>query len=211
MKKLILPLLVLLLISCDSTQLKDHWKSPDIDTYDAQKVFVLAMTDNTEARRKFENKMQAQLSLRGVQSTKSLDKFDTDFISKKRTEDEIKKLEKQLAEEGYDTVIFTKVVGIKNKIKYKEDYSNLDKNHNRFNEDYLMYQDQFFNPDKYKDYQVYNAETSVYCICPTKERTLVWKGYIDIIDPDNINKTVNDYSKLLIMILEEDSIVPLRN
>ncbi|MGB2683546.1 MAG: hypothetical protein WBC43_00895, partial [Olleya sp.] len=121
---------------------------------------------------------------------------------------ELKVLENQLIEEGFDAVIFTKVAGIKNKIQYKKDYSNFDKNHKKFNDDFLMYQDQVFNPDAYKEYQVYNAETSVYCLCPTKDRTLIWKGYIDIVDPENIDQTVNDYSKLLTLVLENDGIIP---
>ena len=209
MKRFSFILLILILFSCDSTQLKDHWKSPDADNYTLEKVFVVGLTNNAEARAKFEQKLQEQLALRGIEAAISLDKFNAEFIEQKRTETELKELENQLLQEGYDAVIFTKVVGIKNKIRYVEEYSKIDKNHSRFNEDYLMYQDQFFNPDYYKEYLVYNAETSVYCICPTKERTLIWKGYIDIIDPDNINQTVNDYSKLLILVLEEDAIIPI--
>jgi hypothetical protein len=48
----------------------------------------------------------------------------------------------------------------------------------------------------------------VYCLCPTKDRTLIWKGYIDIVDPENIDQTVNDYSKLLTLVLENDGIIP---
>ncbi|QCE42483.1 hypothetical protein [Psychroserpens sp. NJDZ02] len=210
MKHLILLLLVFSLYSCGTTQLKDRWISPEADNYTLKKVFIVGLTDDPEAREKFEKKLQTQLALRDIEATISLDQFDADFLAKEKTDTEIKALENQLLEDGYDAVVFTKVAGIKNKIQFKKDYSNIDKSHNRFNEDYLMYQDQHFNPDAYKEYQVYNAETSVYCLCPTKERTLIWKGYIDIVDPQNINQTVKDYSKLLILVLEEDKIIPLK-
>ncbi|SFI98447.1 hypothetical protein [Olleya namhaensis] len=211
MKQLLLILLVCSLYSCGSTQLKDRWISPEADNYTLEKVFIVGLTDDPEAREKFEKKLQNQLTSRGIEATISLDKFDAEFLAKKRTDTEIKALENQLLKEGYDAVVFTKVVGIKNKIQFKKDYSNSSKSHNRFNDDYLMYQDQHFNPDAYNEYQVYNAETAVYCLCPTKDRTLIWKGYIDIVDPKNINKTVNDYSKLLILVLEEDKIIPQKN
>lgn len=208
MKKGLLILLLTALYACDSTQLRDRWISPDASDYTLQKVFIVGLTNNEVAKAKFEKKLQKQLIERGVEASISLDKFDADFLESKKTDDELNALEHQLIQEGFDAVIFTKVAGIKNKIQYKKDYSNFDKNHKKFNEDFLMYQDQVFNPDAYQEYQVYNAETSVYCLCPTKDRTLIWKGYIDIVDSENIDQTVNDYSKLLILVLENDGIIP---
>ena len=208
MKKGLLILLLTALYACDSTQLRDRWISPDASDYTLQKVFIVGLTNNEVAKAQFEKKLQKQLIERGVEASVSLDKFDADFLESKKTDDELKALEHQLIQEGFDAVIFTKVAGIKNKIQYKKDYTNFDKNHKKFNDDFLMYQDQVFNPDAYQEYQVYNAETSVYCLCPTKDRTLIWKGYIDIVDPENIDQTVNDYSKLLILVLENDGIIP---
>lgn len=208
MKKGLLILLLTALYACDSTQLRDRWISPDASDYTLQKVFIVGLTNNEVAKAQFEKKLQKQLIERGIEASISLDKFDADFLESKKTDDELKALEHQLIQEGFDAVIFTKVAGIKNKIQYKKDYSNFDKNYKKFNDDFLMYQDQVFNPDAYQEYQVYNAETSVYCLCPTKDRTLIWKGYIDIVDPENIDQTVNDYSKLLILVLENDGIIP---
>jgi len=208
MKKGLLILLLTALYACDSTQLRDRWISPDASDYTLKKVFIVGLTNNEVAKAQFEKKLQKQLIERGIEASISLDKFDADFLESKKTDDELKALEHQLIQEGFDAVIFTKVAGIKNKIQYKKDYTNFDKNHKKFNEDFLMYQDQVFNPDAYQEYQVYNAETSVYCLCPTKDRTLIWKGYIDIVDPENIDQTVNDYSKLLILVLENDGIIP---
>lgn len=208
MKKGLLILLLTALYACDSTQLRDRWISPDASDYTLQKVFIVGLTNNEVAKAQFEKKLQNQLIERGIEASISLDKFDADFLESKKTDDELKALETQLIQEGFDAVIFTKVAGIKNKIQYKKDYTNFDKNHKKFNDDFLMYQDQVFNPDAYQEYQVYNAETSVYCLCPTKDRTLIWKGYIDIVDPENIDQTVNDYSKLLILVLENDGIIP---
>ena len=208
MKKGLLILLLTALYACDSTQLRDRWISPDASDYTLKKVFIVGLTNNEVAKAQFEKKLQNQLIERGVEASISLDKFDADFLESKKTDAELKALEHQLIQEGFDAVIFTKVAGIKNKIQYKKDYTNFDKNHKKFNDDFLMYQDQVFNPDAYQEYQVYNAETSVYCLCPTKDRTLIWKGYIDIVDPENIDQTVNDYSKLLILVLENDGIIP---
>ena len=70
-----------------------------------------------------------------------------------------------------------------------------------------MYQDVFYNPEYYKEYTIYHAETSMFCICPTKDRELIWKGYIDITDPTNIEQTVKDYVRLAILVLEEEQLL----
>jgi len=69
------------------------------------------------------------------------------------------------------------------------------------------YQDVFYNPDYYTEFKVYHAETSMYCICPTEDRELIWKGYIDIVDPESADKTINNYVNLIIAILEEEQLV----
>jgi hypothetical protein len=70
-----------------------------------------------------------------------------------------------------------------------------------------MYQDIYYNPEYYDEYTVYHAETSLYCICPTKDRELIWKGYIDIIAPQSIEETVNDYVNLVLLILEKEMLI----
>ena len=124
------------------------------------------------------------------------------------TETEINKIEDSLIKLNYDTVIFSRIVGVKNKIKYSEEYYKTHTYKHNFKDDFLKYQDQFYNPSYYENYNVYNAETSIYCLCPSKERTLIWKGYIDIVDPKNINDSIEDYIKLLILVLEEEAIIP---
>ena len=47
----------------------------------------------------------------------------------------------------------------------------------------------------------------MYCICPTKDRELLWRGYIDITDPSSTKETVEDYIKLLMFVLEEQQLI----
>lgn len=42
---------------------------------------------------------------------------------------------------------------------------------------------------------------------PTKDRELIWKGYIDITDPYSVAETVNDYVKLVTIVLEEQNLM----
>tara|TARA_R110002049_G_scaffold300467_3_gene491370 strand:- start:5358 stop:6026 length:669 start_codon:yes stop_codon:yes gene_type:complete len=196
-----------LIVSCSSVELVENWKNPDIDTYSSNKVLLVGMTSNRDARQQFEKQLQDQYASRGIESVMSLDLFEPSFATEKKSEEELSILESNLINNGFDTILFTKVIGVEDKIAYKKDYDGYDSTHRKFSEDYLKYQDAFYNPDYYEEYTVYHTETSMYCICPTKDRELIWKGYIDIMDPESIQETVNDYVRLVVIVLEEQQLI----
>ena len=199
--------LCFLIVSCSSIELIENWKNPDIDVYSPNKVLLVGMTSNHVARQQFEKQLQDAYTARGIESVMSLDLFNQSFSSEKKTEEELKILENNLIDEGFDTILFTKVIGVEDKIAYKKDYDGYDRTYRKFSEDYLKYQDVFYNPDYYDEYTVYHTETAMYCICPTKERELIWKGFIDVMDPQSIQETVNDYVRLIIIVLEEQQLI----
>mgnify|MGYP003631046943 FL=1 len=203
MKRLFLVIVVFSLVSCNSTQLIESWKNPEITTYSPSKVLVVGLTSNIDARQKFENKLRNELEMRGAEAVSSLDIFKTE----KMTEIELKELENNLINNGFDTVLFSKVIGVENKIVYKNDYDGYDETYRKFSEDYLRYQDVFYNPEYYSEFTIYHAETSMYCICPLKDRELIWKGYIDIVDPESVDETINNYANIVIAVLEELQLV----
>jgi hypothetical protein len=198
------------MVSCSSTQLVENWKNPDIDTYEPSKVLIVGMTSNTSARQKFEQQLKDEFEQRGVEGVMSLELFEPTFTTEEQSESDLKRIENILIANGFDTVLFTKIIGVEDKIVYKKNYGGFDETYRRFNEDYLMNQDIFYNPDYYEEYTVYNAETSMYCICAGKDRELIWKGYIEIIDPQSIDTTINDYVRLVIVVLEEQQLINLK-
>tara|TARA_R110000787_G_scaffold59922_3_gene135811 strand:+ start:4023 stop:4466 length:444 start_codon:yes stop_codon:yes gene_type:complete len=146
------------------------------------------LTSNIKARKKFEQQLKDEYEARGTEAAISLDFFDPTFRTEKMTIEELKQLENELIDDGFDTILFTKIIGVEDRVAYKKKYGGFGETHRRFKEDYLEYQDIFYNLDYYEEYTIYHAETSMYCICPTKERELIWKGYIDIIDPNLLMK-----------------------
>ena len=197
----------LLFIGCSSTQLMDTWRNPDYETYTPNKVLVIGITSNTEARQKFEDQLKNELVLRGTDATTSLEFFGPNFGADKKTEEQLTVLEDSLLRHGFDTILLTKIVGIEDKVAYNKNYKDSEETYRKFREDYIMHQDIYNNPEYYQEYTVYHAETSMYCICPTEDRDLIWKGYIDIIDPQSTDETVNDYIKLITLVLEEELLI----
>jgi hypothetical protein len=206
--KLLKGLVVCLLICCCSTtELIENWKNPDIDSYSPNKVLLVGMTSNLEARQQFEKQLQNEYASRGIESVMSFEFFEPNFVLEQKTDEDLKALENNLLNNGFDTILLTKVIGVEDKIEYKENYDGYDNTYRRFSEDFLKYQDAYYNPDYYKDYTVYHTESSLYCICPTKERELIWKGYIDIMDPSSITESINDYVRLVVLVLEEQKLI----
>lgn len=208
LKAIFLPVIIsVLALGCSSTQLVEQWKNPDVDSLYVSKILIVGMTPNLEARKKFEKLLKEEYTSKGIEAVMSLELFDPSFTTDKKSYAELKVIENILTANFFDAVLFTKIVGTKTQKVYSKTYK--DKKHLdlRFQEDYYTHQEIYYNPKYYEEYKVYRAETSLYCICPTKDRELVWKGSIDIIDPTSIEKTVNDYVNLLILTLEHQDLL----
>lgn len=206
MKKLAI-LMVLVLSGCSSIQLVENWKSPDIVIFDADKVLVVGMTQNKKARENFETKMTKEFTKRDIEAMRSLDLFDVEFTSSEKSEQEIDAVEDLLVERDFDAILFTKVTGYESKKTFMKKISEVDGIYGRFRDDYLEHQDIYYRDDYYDEFMVYHAETSLYCLCVGKERQLIWRGTIDITDPKDINKTIDDYIKLIVLALKEQDII----
>ncbi|NJB72157.1 hypothetical protein GGR42_002648 [Saonia flava] len=206
MKKSLI-LLVIILTGCSSTHIVNNWKNPDIVLFDASKVLIVGMTQNDSAREQFETDLQNEFSKRGVESFRSIDLFDVKFTSSKQSEEELSEVEQQLLDKDFDAILFTKVVGSENKRILRKRISELDEIYGNFHEDYMGHQGIYYESDYYDEFKVYHSETSLYCICVGKERELIWRGAIDITDPVNIDKTVDDYVKLIVVAMEEQDLI----
>jgi len=206
MKKLIL-FLVIILMGCSSAELVENWKNPDIVIFDASKVLVIGMTDNENARDKFERKLKKEFNKRNVEAMRSIDVFDVDFTNSKRSEKELDEVEESLLDKGFDAILLTKITGSENRKTLMRSVNELYNSMEGFKEDYRQHQDIYYEEDYYQNYKVYHAETSLYCICVGKERSLIWRGAIDIVDPRNIEKTIDDYIDLVVLAMEEQDLI----
>jgi len=83
-----------------------------------------------------------------------------------------------------------------------QSYRNIAGNNDTF-KDYYFTNQHIYNNEQAEQYQVYHTETSIYCICPGKERELLWQGEIEIVDAERVQKNISDYLHVLINALEE--------
>lgn len=206
MKKII-TIAVILLFGCSSTSLIENWKDPDTVLFHANKVLLVGMTQNKSARTAFENELQKEFEKRDVEALKSLDVFDVAFTDSKQTEKELDNVEQSLLDKGFDAILFTKITGSENRENFLKSMSKWEDNQVRFNDDYLEHQGIYFDNSYYENFKIYFAETTLYCICEGKERAMIWRGIIEIMDPSNVNKAIKDYVKLVVTALEEQDLI----
>jgi hypothetical protein len=85
--------------------------------------------------------------------------------------------------------------------------SRWDNHQGRFNEDYIEHQGIYYDDGYYDTYKVYHAQTTLYCICEGKERSMIWRGSIDITESENIERSVKEYIKLVVIAMEEQDLI----
>jgi len=206
MKK-ILFFLGLLLVGCASTQLISNWKNPDIVLFHANKVLIVGMAQNEKVRLDFETKMKNEFTKRDVEAFRSVDLFDVEFVNSSRSEEELSNVEQQLLDKDFDAILFTKVVGSTSKQTFSNKMSEINQLYGTFKDDYIEHQDIYYDDEYYDNNTIYNVETSLYCICVDKERDLIWRGIVEIENPEKINKAIKDYIDLVVTVMEEQDLI----
>ena len=206
MKKIFI-LFSLLLMGCSSISLVENWKNPDIVLFNANKVLLVGMTQSEEAREHFESQLKKEFTSRNVEAWRSIDVFDLSLTNSRKTEKELDEVEQSLLDKDFDAILFTKITGSENRENFMKSISRWDDHQSRFNDDYLEHQGIYYDDNYYEKFTVYHAETTLYCICEGKERAMIWRGVIDITDPNNVEKAIKDYIKLVITALEEQDLI----
>ncbi len=206
MKKLLV-FAILILGGCSNASLVENWKNPDNVIFTAYKVLIVGMTYNEDARADFETKLKKEFDKRNVEAMRSIDLFDVSFTDSRKSEEELDDVERQLLDKDFDAILFTKIVGSEDRKTFLKSIAEWSKYKGDFSDDYMSNQDIYYNSNYYEPFTVYHAETSLYCICEGKERSLVWRGSIDVTDPENIEKTIDKYVKLVVLAMEEQDLI----
>jgi len=206
--KAIRPLIVLLLFSsCSSIKYIDSWKNSETPTFQPTKLLVVGMTNNLTGRAIFEEKLSAALTEHNINSLKSIDVIDASFTHAEKDETEVNKMVAKLAKDGYDAIMVTAVKGSDEKELYNPDSYTVRNQWSRFGRYYYRYQNVYYTPGYYTKYKVYQIETSIYNINEDDDKSLVWVGSFNLIDPQTITESVNDYVAAIIKQLKREKLL----
>jgi len=207
MRKIFLIIGVLIITSCSSTKFIDSWKNEEISSFKPQKLLVVGMTENLTARKIFEEELKGAFKHRNIYAEESIVFFDESFTNSKRNENEIDEMIQEVSEEGFDAVIITAVKGVDEKRNYSSNYYTVGYRWSHFGHYYFRFQDVYYTPEYYESYKVYNIETSIYNINEEENKSLVWVGSFNLINPQTISTTVKDYVAKIIKQLEREKLI----
>lgn len=208
-KLLVISFFVVLISSCSSSRLVDEYINTDSPNFQATKVLVVGLTSDVGLQRQFEFSLVQTLEAEGVLAVKSVDYFESTVDENKQWEENLENIGKELLKAGFDAVLFSKVTGQESKVTVAQSYRNLSKSFESFS-DYYYENKAVYGSGQVENYPVYNTETSLYCLCPGKERDLIWRGKIDIVDPPAAATTIRDYVKTLISTLKKNNLLILK-
>ena len=194
-------------MGCSSINLVENWKNPNIVLFNANKVLIVGMTKDESNRESFETKLQKEFTKKDVEAWRSIDIFDLSLTDSRKTETELDNVEQSLLDKDFDAILLTKITGSENRESFMKSISRWDDHQSRFNDDYIEHQGIYYDDNYYEKFTIYHAETTLYCICEGKDRAMIWRGIIEITEPDNIEKVIQDYVKLIIVAMEDQDLV----
>ena len=99
----VLLVLILLLLSCSSTRLIKSWKNPEFENFKPEKILVIGVTPNYEARKAFEFQIITELNARKINALQSAVVFESSFQNSELTEKDIEIQVNKLISNGYET------------------------------------------------------------------------------------------------------------
>ena len=201
-------ILTVVLFGCSSTKVTQQYKSPDTDYFQANKVLVVGISADISLRRSYESTMIASLEKEDVIAVKSIDFFEKSFTDNKKSLKQLNDIEDRLLEAGFDAILFAKITGKETRVSVVDAYKNYAKNYQTF-ENYYYNNQHIYYKENEERYQVYTTETSLFCICPGKERDLLWSGVIEVVDANKVNRNINSYINVLFKSLKENNLLLL--
>lgn len=207
MKTFIYLAIVILFSACSTTKMNDAWINKDYNNYQPKKVLIVGLTDNSIARRMFEEQLKTEFTNRGIEAVESYTVFKPSFTSIKQTEADIQKEVERISQEGFDAILISAVKGVDEKTSYSGDTYMKNYYWRRFGRYYYLVQDVHLVEGYYNKYKVYHIEASLYNLKQNNDKSLVWVASYNIVDPKQINTTVKDYVKAIVKSLEEKKLV----
>lgn len=201
----------LVFISCSSTKITQSWKNNEYNNYEPKKILILGVTNNQTTRKIYEKKLTEQLENRDVIANESFLLFSNSFTNLKQTEENVQMQIEKLLNDGFDSVLISTVKGYDEKVTFNNDIFQSDYYLRCFDHYYYINQELYFNRDYYEKYKVYHIEISLYNLSNNTTKSLVWKGYYDIVNPQKVRSAIKDVVKAIIKSLEEEKLIPILN
>lgn len=210
MKNIFVVLITLILFgSCSSSKVIDQYSNPENSDFIPQKILVVGLAPNAVLQKQFEFTFVQALENLNIDAAKGVEFFGEDISVVEKYGEEMETLKDDLIEAGFDAVFFSRITGRDTKITFAQSYRSLIGTFEVIDE-YSEKDIKQHNIANSEDYPIHHTETLFYCLCPDKENDLIWKGNIDIVNPNSSEEAIQDYVKALLKALRKSDVLPKR-
>ncbi|RSK41398.1 hypothetical protein [Mangrovimonas spongiae] len=208
-KLTILIVVLAVFLGCSSIKMVGSWRSESYATFQPEKVLIIGITPNLTARKIFEEKIVNEFQSRGLIANTSSVIFPEKFVENKQSEIQIQQEINKIKRLGFDAIFISTVTGTDVKQSYhKPYYTSPNIYWPRFRRYYFLYQDIYYHPGYYKKYNVYYIESSLFNLKEdSKTSSLIWVGNFSMVNPQDIEYSVNDYVKRIVKALEQEQLL----
>lgn len=205
---MMLVLSILLTACSSSTQILGSWKSPEITAQNYKRIVVAALTDNVLARQEVENDLQAQLRLRGIESTRSIDLFPPTAASRRGPD--VNLLLDRIKDNGHDAILTAALVDEQTETRYVPTtmgYRPMTRFmwYGSFRGYYNFWYPTLYEPGYYTEDKVYYLETNLY---DANNEQLVWSAQSKSYSPRSLRKAANRFAEITVQKMSEDNVLP---
>ncbi|HEY9184029.1 MAG TPA: hypothetical protein VIM94_01770 [Salegentibacter sp.] len=194
--------------ACSTARLVESHSPYRAEKPKIEKILIIGMTPLTEFRESFETRLQKEFKKNNVEAVASVSVLNGKLAPGESTEQQLNNLEKHLLEEGYNTVLLSKIIQVESHKDLRSSLHNLRGSYRSFKSDYYANQGIFHGDNINGDSKVYHTETSIYTLPENRQRELLWQGEIDLKNPKRVRKTIRQYVDLLISRLKWDGVLP---
>ncbi|MGY5851032.1 hypothetical protein [Salegentibacter sp. F14] len=208
MRYFLVILYFLLVTGCSTTRLVESHTPYRAEKPKIEKILIIGMTPVTEFRQAFENLLEKEFKKHHVEAVSSISVLNGKLAPGDSTEIQLDTLETYLLEEGYNTVLLSKIVQVESHKDLRTSLSSLKGSYRSFKSDYYSNQGIFHGDDVSGDSKIYHTVTSIYTLPENRQRELLWQGEIDLKKPKRVRRSIKQYVELLITSLKWDGILP---
>ena len=210
MKNIFVVLITLILFgSCSSSKLIDQYSNPENSDFIPRKILVVGFAPNSVLQKQFEFTFVQALGNLNIEAAKGVEFFGEDISVVEKYGEEMETLKEDLIKAGFDAVFFSRITGRDTKVTFAQSYRSLIGTFEVFDE-YSEKNSNQHNIVNSEEYPVHHTETLFYCLCPNKENDLIWKGNIDIVNPNSSEEAIQDYVKALLKALRKSDVLSKR-
>ncbi|MEP6712345.1 MAG: hypothetical protein ABJA37_08020 [Ferruginibacter sp.] len=207
--KFLIPVLLLVLISCNSTKITSSWKAPGVQKSNYNKIIVFGIFNpkGRTMREYVENELVSQLKSLGYNAVSALAEFGPKAFAKVKEED----LTAQLKSTGYDAVLTTVLLDKAQEKDYNPgnvSYQPVGYRYNRFGRYYTTIYDRVYEPGYYTTSTNYFLESNLYDLGTSD---LIYSVQSKAFSPSSSAELANDYSKRIVKDLKTKGVLTKKN